>query len=265
VGGDVFVFLELAALLGPDQPTYGIQAVGLDGKSARPVSVEDLAANYVKEIISFQPAGPVHLAGFSMGGLIAFEIAQQLQRLGRRVAVLALFDTLPIGKTPWVFFGLAMATYVSQRSLLHLGRLWKSPRGERLGYLRGPWATFRETICQNWKEPPPMTQLQSARPPFRGEDYYVLLASAYQLRPYLGSADVFVSDQNVLGWRLYWRYLARGGVSFHRIPGVHAEILSPPYVSVLAQALTKVLQRAHKHEHASPSAGGHTDANLISR
>src|SRR5205814_2240329 len=78
VGGDVYGFLELAKLLPPGQPSYGIQAVGLDGKSARHVTVEDMAAHYVKEILSFQRDGPFYLAGYSMGGLIAFEMARQL-------------------------------------------------------------------------------------------------------------------------------------------------------------------------------------------
>ena len=76
--GEVFGFLELSRLLGPDQPCYGIQAVGLDGKAARHTTFEDMAAHYVREIVSFQPDGPIHLAGYSLGGVLAFEVAQQL-------------------------------------------------------------------------------------------------------------------------------------------------------------------------------------------
>ncbi|HMI17032.1 MAG TPA: amino acid adenylation domain-containing protein, partial [Bradyrhizobium sp.] len=100
-GGDVFVFLGLAELLAPDQPAYGLQAVGLDGKSARHTTIENMAAHYVQEIRSFQPEGPYYLGGYSMGGLIAFEMAQQLHRLGQRVALLVLFDTMPICVIPW--------------------------------------------------------------------------------------------------------------------------------------------------------------------
>ena len=80
-GGDVFVFLGLAQHLAPDQPAYGLQAVGLDGSSPRHATVETMAAHYVQEIRSFQPEGPYYLGGYSMGGLVAFEMAQQLHRM----------------------------------------------------------------------------------------------------------------------------------------------------------------------------------------
>src|SRR4029077_21085847 len=74
--GDVYGFLGLAQLLAPDQPAYGLQAVGLDGTSARHITVEDMAAHYVKEVRSFQPEGPYFLGGHALGGVIAFEMAQ---------------------------------------------------------------------------------------------------------------------------------------------------------------------------------------------
>ena len=153
-GGDVFVFLELAKLLPPDQPSYGIQAVGLDGKSARHTTVEGMAASYVKEIISFQQDGPIYLAGFSMGGVIAYEIAQQLNRLGRRVALLALLDSGPTGKTPWSFYVLAMAAYIPKRCWLHFRKWWQLPFRERFNYIRGRWAALRYLMIRNRSRPP---------------------------------------------------------------------------------------------------------------
>src|SRR6266516_19965 len=143
VGGDVYGFLELAKLLPSDQPSYGIQAVGLDGKSARHVTVEDMAAHYVKEILSFQRDGPFYLAGYSMGGLIAFEMARQLHRLGQRVALLALLDSAPIGEIPWVLYGLSMSSYIPGRCLFHFRHWWELPRRERFNYFRGRWAALR--------------------------------------------------------------------------------------------------------------------------
>jgi amino acid adenylation domain-containing protein len=267
LGGDVYGFLELAKLLPPDQPSYGIQAVGLDGKSPRHTTVEEMAAHYVKEIISFQPDGSFYLTGYSMGGLIAFEVAQQLHRFGRRVALLALLDTEPIGKTPWGFFGLAMSTYIPRRCLFHFLHLWKLPRRGRLNYLRGRWTTLR---CLILSKPPPVTapprndSQPSNEPGF--STYYLEVGSAYRLRPYLGSMDVFITgDETHPGWKWYWRYLVRGGVSFHRVPGRHADIiLKPDYIRELAEALTIVLHRAQEKERATHSPIGHTHANLVS-
>jgi len=245
--GDVYHVVDLARLLGPDQPSYGIQAVGLDGKSARHRSVEEMAAHYVREIVSFQPDGPYYLVGYSLGGIIAFEMARQLQRLGRRVALLALLDTTPVGGAPWFFRGLAVATYLPGRCLIHLKRWRTLPPREWLNYFRGRWARLRELIVEeNRSQPTPASSkaLQEFRLP--GWDvpieYYHAIALPYRLRYYPGSVDVFVSCETFFGWRWYWQYLTRGAASFYQVPGRHLEILSGENLPVLAKLLCTVLQ-----------------------
>jgi amino acid adenylation domain-containing protein len=92
VGGNVLSYAELARLLGPDQPFYGLQARGLDGTSPPLGTVEEMASEYVKAVRSVQPSGPYHLGGWSMGGVIAYEMARQLRASGEQVALLALID-----------------------------------------------------------------------------------------------------------------------------------------------------------------------------
>jgi surfactin synthase thioesterase subunit len=92
VGGNVLCYRDLAHYLGQEQPVYGLQAVGLDGKQAPYKRVEDMAAHYIREIRAFQPEGSYLLAGHSAAGIVAFEIAQQLVAGGQKVAVLALLD-----------------------------------------------------------------------------------------------------------------------------------------------------------------------------
>ena len=96
-------------------------------------------------------------------------------------------------------------------------------------------------------------------------DYYHAIASAYRVHPYPGSADVFVSDEINARWRGWcWRYLARGGVSFHRVPGMHEQLLKPSYLPALAKALGTVLHCAQEKERATHSRNGQTHANLVS-
>jgi acyl carrier protein len=78
VGGNVLCYRDLAHYLGQEQPVYGLQAVGLDGKQAPYKRVEDMAAHYIREIRASQPEGPYLLAGHSSAGMVAFEMAQQL-------------------------------------------------------------------------------------------------------------------------------------------------------------------------------------------
>ncbi len=259
--GDVYGVLDLAGRIGPDQPSYGIQAVGLDGRSPRHVTVEEMAAHYVREIVSFQKEGPYYLAGYSLGGVFAFEVAQQLHRLGRRVALLALMDSGPIQAVPWFFHGLAMATYLPVRCLVHLRQWWKLPLREQLDYVRGRWAALRYWMLEKNRSkptlvtapPPPGAEL----PEFPGSiDYYHAVAFPYHLRSYPGSVDVFVSDEASLWLRWHWKYLARGGAAFHRVPGGHLEILSGDNLPVLARSLTAVLQRKQANERAALSPGG---------
>jgi acyl carrier protein len=91
--GNLLMYHSLAHCLGPDQPVYGLQPQGLDGKRPPLTRIEDMAAKYVKEIQVVQPQGPYFLAGYCMGGAIALEMAQQLRSRGQTVGLLALLDT----------------------------------------------------------------------------------------------------------------------------------------------------------------------------
>lgn len=92
-GGNVLMYQKLARYLGEDQPVYGLQARGLDGKENPLTQVEDMASLYLQEIQEIQPKGPYFLGGLSFGGMVSFEIAQKLQTQGQAVALLALIDT----------------------------------------------------------------------------------------------------------------------------------------------------------------------------
>ncbi len=92
VGGNVLVFARLAKLLGDDQPFYGLQARGLDGKEKPFMRVEEMAAHYIEEIRSVQPQGPYLIGGTCTGGLAAYEIAQQLTAQGEEV-ILAVMES----------------------------------------------------------------------------------------------------------------------------------------------------------------------------
>jgi thioesterase domain-containing protein/2-polyprenyl-3-methyl-5-hydroxy-6-metoxy-1,4-benzoquinol methylase/acyl carrier protein len=93
IGGNVLCYADLARYLGTDQPFYGLQALGLQ-ETEKPVnSIEEMATVYIEAIQTIQASGPYHLGGWSMGGVIAFEIAQQLSAQGQTVALLSLIDS----------------------------------------------------------------------------------------------------------------------------------------------------------------------------
>lgn len=92
VGGNVICFSLLSHLLGPTQPFYGFQSQGLDGKTPPFSTIEAMAAHYIGEMQTIQPSGPYCLGGVCIGGVIAYEMAQQLLAQGEQVALLALME-----------------------------------------------------------------------------------------------------------------------------------------------------------------------------
>ena len=92
--GQLLVFRHLATRIGRDQPLFGIAPQGLHGCEPDR-TIEEMAARSVRELKRVQPSGPYRLAGFSAGGVIAFEMARQLHEMGDRVGTLLLIDSFP--------------------------------------------------------------------------------------------------------------------------------------------------------------------------
>jgi thioesterase domain-containing protein len=92
--GSALCFVELARCLGADQPLVAFQAPGLEGETRVEDDLVALAHRHVAALRAEQPAGPYLLAGYSFGGLVAFEMARQLQEMGAKIEQLILLDTL---------------------------------------------------------------------------------------------------------------------------------------------------------------------------
>ncbi len=93
-GCTVLVFTGLAQNFGHEIPVYGLQPLGLDGQTMPHCRIEAMATHYIQEIRSMQPEGPYYLGGRCFGGIVAFEMAQQLIAQGEQVAYLGILDTL---------------------------------------------------------------------------------------------------------------------------------------------------------------------------
>ena len=91
-GGNIMIFQDLCKNLGDDQPFYGLQSQGLDGESEPLTSIEAMASQYLSEIRQVQPHGPYIFGGMCLGGLIAYEMAQQMRAASEDVALVVLLD-----------------------------------------------------------------------------------------------------------------------------------------------------------------------------
>jgi len=265
VGGSVLYFRGLSNNLGLDQPVYGLQAKGLDGKQDPHTRIEDMAADYIKEIRTFQPNGPYFLGGHSAGGLVALEMAQQLQMQGQKVALLALFDT----STPKV---LNHIPSVWDQASFHLFNLRELEPKKKLTYvLRILKASLKYRIKNNSKKIAslvglyskplvPQFKIPDALPQeFRRPEILLIFqvndraARNYVPQVYTGQVTLFkVTDEpksaTLLRYPLLgWDQLAAGGLEVHEVPGVHAfigSLLSEPHVKVLAEKLKACLDKA---------------------
>jgi len=91
MGGTLFL-RPLSEALGSDQPLYAFEPEGMDGGPVRRRTIADLARHYVAEMRKLQPSGPYRIGGYCFGGLVAFEMAQQLREAGETAAPVALFN-----------------------------------------------------------------------------------------------------------------------------------------------------------------------------
>ncbi len=94
IGGNVLNYSALLPYLDKSQPVYGLQARGLDGLSDPFKDLHQMVEEYAEQIQEINPHGPYFLAGGSMGGLIAIELARLLQSSGKSILFLGMFDTL---------------------------------------------------------------------------------------------------------------------------------------------------------------------------
>lgn len=240
VGGDVGNYALLKRYLGPDQPIYGLQAQGIDGAPYAHSDIPTMAEAYLAAIREVSPGGPYILAGWSFGGVVAFEMARLLRVVGEHVPVLILFDTfanwieLPVSERPQHtrakhlrdFFSRCVT--VDSASLSHL-----SPT-EQLVYMlraiRRTGATPRGMTLVQW------LNLLSVY------EYGHLALHRYTASSYPGriiafyALDSFFYDPTE---PVKWSALTGAQVEVELISGTHMTMFDEPHI----QLLTKILQQ----------------------
>jgi thioesterase domain-containing protein len=240
-GANVLIYRPISRRLGDDQPVYALQAQGLDGRQQPLESVEEMAEKYVKEIRACQPDGPYYLLGASFGGLVAYEMAQQLVAQGQKVAFLGMLNTnCPVYS-------------VTKKLSCHLGHL--KERGlstysadlmnsvkRRLNLTTSDEAEkpkVRDLVPQNADD----ALVQTVAAILEAEQKYVPRNNCYQ-----GLVTLFWANdapRDVDDNRLAWRKIAPGGCEIHFVPGTHTKMREEPHVQKLVEKLRPCLEKAH--------------------
>jgi thioesterase domain-containing protein len=265
-----------------DQPFYGLQPVEIAGNAGAAGTIESLATSYVEAVRQVQLTGPYHLGGWSFGGLVAFEMAQQLQRAGESVALLVVLDTPAPGLQRYL--GARQSLRVIAQTIL--GGAWeylrdyeylaagarqssvphRRLRGLRRAYGLGKSFVNRASIA---RVVPAESRLLMYHLPTIREMLHLLgpgIRSTLRYRPSSFAGQVTLlrtkehSAEGVHSALLGWDTVSSMDVEVRPIPGNHLTLLRQPHTSEVAQVLQDVLDASHRntqHVRFSKSSPAH--------
>jgi amino acid adenylation domain-containing protein len=273
--GTVLLFNSLARHLAPERPVYGLQARGLYGRDLPHDNVEEMAAHYVKEMRVVQAHGPYLLGGWCFGGVVAYEIAQQLRRMGETVDALVMFDApsspdhyppktdatgLEVAdsqRTPpqsrWRQFcslsSRGKFDYISRRVVDRMVRttrlLYRSVRGISRRLLCRIYILLRQPLPDNIR------------------NYYFLYINTiaemkYRPKPYSGDMVVFRSQGPYPDPNLGWSRFVSGAIASHEIQvntAHHRALMQEPAVLTVIEILKRYLAGKSGMPTSPPQAG----------
>ena len=254
-GGMFWGYVNLSRHLGADQPVYGFKSHGLDGTSEY-ARIEDLAAEYIRDLKKVKPEGPYQLGGYCFGGNVAFEMARQLEESGEQVDFVALMNCAPPNsrytRVEWSlrWFSrllknlLYWAKYVRQWSPSQRKEFFRWKRSILLSKLRlGRDSTPRAGANVDVRD---LVDLSSYTPEQQQVwEMHIRALLEYHPQPFGGRVNLYRSPGHPL-WCSFdpdygWGDFAKRGVEVSIVPGAHEKILEEPCVTNLAESLLRSL------------------------
>ncbi|BCM92693.1 dimodular nonribosomal peptide synthase [Abditibacteriota bacterium] len=266
VSGALWCYTAMMRHMGTDQPVYGFQIPVSENEPFAVPTLEELAALYVNELRRKHPQGPYRLGGFSLGGVIAFEMARQLREAGQEIALLALMDTnFPGMKHPKPSF--------SHRVRIHVRNFWHSNHREKGLYIleryvpslirsfyfhsrhlqplkpSAKWHYLRNLLTRrpNAESRGSASERQRFREALLNSDVKTQLqrvASAYRPLPYDGRITLLRARWQLTldDDRRAWRRVALKGTYQKLSSGTHGILIAEPHVRPLAANLKQCLR-----------------------
>lgn len=257
-GGNVVYLYDLARRLGRERPIYGLQALGLDGRSAPHDSIEEMARAYLSEIQQVQASGPYYLAGHSSGGWVAFEMARQLRERGDQVERVVIVDTpAPISQvktqdidTDEALYLFKVARLIERWADKPLGISYEDLQplsvdhqmaylGERLQGIDilPPEASRSQVLGLVQVFKASTRNCMHYRPQERYDGNLTLLRAKEIHVEDTGIQINLVADDDTWGWN----QLVKGEVDVRIVPGDHITMMTEPHVHTLALELSAAI------------------------
>ncbi|NNC00087.1 amino acid adenylation domain-containing protein, partial [Corallococcus exiguus] len=246
-GGNVLAYSELARRLGPSLPVFGLQSRGLDG---RPVaeSIEEMATLYIEAIRTVQPHGPYQLGGWSLGGVIAYEMARRLREAGEAVDLLALIDAHVHGLTKHAQAETQLDS--ETRARLAFAHATATAFGQELSVPDEALAQGDDVMLDHLLQEglrarildahSGLAQLRALFNVFRAN---LFAHEKYAPKPYDGTALLLSASgvAEAIPRHRGWEPLVRGGLEVHDVAGGHHELMQDPHLGSVVEHLRSAL------------------------
>jgi len=255
VFGNVFDLYQLAHYMGTEQPFYGLRSLGIEENVLPYIQMADIAAHHIKALQTIQAQGPYLIGGYSFGGKVAFEMAQQLLQQGHEVSLLAIIDihvVVPDKEKE-------VSQWNEVQTIIEFAKIYGSALGkdlntdticsltghEQLRYLLERLKALGQTLSE--------TELKQRLSVYKAnlqaaEEYVVneipipiIFLRASEFEPnndFLQDEATTVADPT-WGWEQ-----VSASIELEVIPGSHFTMMTEPYVRILAERLKICLDEA---------------------
>ena len=268
--GETMLYRNLALRLDPDHPIYGLQPHSHSKHPILHTRIEEMAAYHIDKMHTVQPQGPYFIGGMCAGGVIAYEIARQLQSQSETVGMVALIDAADVvaEEIPWRFANQRLRSFstvvdqsdglsVLQRTVVIVGKATKKAKSFSTYLVRKHagdlWAKLRMRLFRYYLdrrlEPPRFLEHIPVR------TVYLFAEKSY--RPsgvFEGELVLFRATEGENNDEPYinrysdplfgWGRRASQGVRAYDVPGGHSSMLQEPNVQVLAGHMQAIIEKA---------------------
>ena len=238
IGGEVYFYKDIALYMGPSQPVYGFQAPSLIEKNEPFTDLKEQAAFYLEELLRHKKP-PFLLGGASYGGLVALEMAQQLNDKGIEVPLLVIVDSPAPGVMPSKFTDSAsiLEYLLGDKLELDLDKLRTLPPEDQMGYV------FEQARISGRADLLPPTL---GIPLFKTWMSHQQAMFGYEPKDYQGRVLFFRPTErmkvNPPNMHLPWIDLVKGGIEIRQIGGNHITMNFGANAKAMAQHLKRCLR-----------------------
>lgn len=249
-GLEVLYFANTSKHLDEEQPFYGLQGIGSKGFDDWYESIEDMAAHYIQAILKINPDGPYALAGYCVGGVVAFEMTRQLQEQGKEVSVTVLVDSY--AQDSYFYKTQKQKKLIryynkTRRRLTYLAEMLTSIEGFKKRFN----AKKEYLLKQHFEENNPISELDAlALERFTQATTMIKgILDKYHLGKQNIKVDLFNSKDyaalQLAPQHLGWIKAARKGITIHEIPVSDFDMRIEPHSRILARMLQDILDEKH--------------------